>query len=78
MPALKHNLPYITPTLAESNEMATIMNEINVYVEETVKKFILGTEPLSNFDIFITNIRRMNIDRAIAIQNAAWDRFNKR
>ena len=75
MPALKHNLPFLTPTLEESQELARIMNEINVYVEENVTKFILGTESLNSFDAFIANVRRMGIERAIAIQNAAYTRF---
>ena len=78
MPALKHNLPALTPTVEESQELARIMNEVNTYVDEMVTKFILGTESMNNFDNFIATIRRMNIDRAIAIQNAAWDRFNRR
>ena len=78
LPALRHNLPFLTPTLQESQELAQIMNEINTYVEENVTKYILGTENLSSFDNFTATIRRMGIDRAIAIQNAAWDRFNRR
>jgi len=54
------------------------MNEINIFVEENVTKFILGTESMANFDNFILTIRRMGIERALEIQNAAWNRFSRR
>ncbi|MCL2477940.1 MAG: extracellular solute-binding protein [Treponema sp.] len=78
MPALNHNLPPLTPTPNESQEMASIMNEVNTYVSEMVTKYILGTENLGTFDTFISTVQRMGIDRALAIQNAALDRYNKR
>ncbi|MCL2833575.1 MAG: extracellular solute-binding protein [Treponema sp.] len=78
MDALKHNLPPLTPTPAESQEQARIMNEINTYVNEMVTKYILGTENLGTFDTFTAQVRRMGIDRVLEIQNAALDRYNKR
>ncbi|MDR0450982.1 MAG: extracellular solute-binding protein [Treponema sp.] len=74
----KHRLPPITPTPEESREFAQIMNEINTYTDEMITKFILGTEPLSSWDTFVSTIRRMGIDRALAIQNAALTRYNRR
>ena len=38
-------------------------------------KFILGTEPLENFPEFVENIRNMNIERAIEIRQAEYDRY---
>jgi putative aldouronate transport system substrate-binding protein len=74
----KHRLPPITPTPEESREFAQIMNEINTYADEMVTKFILGTEPLTSWDSYISTIRRMGIDRAVEIQNAALTRYNAR
>ena len=78
LPALKHNPPILTPTQAESQEQARIMNDINTYIEEMVTKYILGTENLNTFDTFTATLRRMGIERAIEIQNAAWTRFQAR
>jgi putative aldouronate transport system substrate-binding protein len=75
---LKHKIPVITLTPEENQELARIMNEINTYVTEMTTKFILGTENLTNFDAFIATIRRMGIDRALVIQNAALTRYNAR
>jgi putative aldouronate transport system substrate-binding protein len=75
---LKHKRPTLTPTQAESQELARIMNEVNTYITEMKTKFILGTEPLSSYDTFIATVRRMGIERAIEIENAALTRYNKR
>jgi putative aldouronate transport system substrate-binding protein len=54
------------------------MNEINTYQSEMEIKFILGTENLSGWDTYVSTIKRMGIDRAIEIQNAALARYNAR
>jgi putative aldouronate transport system substrate-binding protein len=77
-PALKHKLPFLTPTQAESQELARIMNEVNTYIEEMVTKYILGTENLSGYDAFTATLRRMGLERAIEIQSAGLARFNNR
>jgi putative aldouronate transport system substrate-binding protein len=74
----KHKMPPITPTPEESREFARIMSEVITYVDEMRIKFILGTEPLSNWNTYVDTIKRMGIDRAIEIQNAALSRFSAR
>jgi putative aldouronate transport system substrate-binding protein len=76
--ASESKLPAITPSPEESRRFAAIMNEVNVYTEEMFIKFILGVEPLSNFDAYVAQVKRMNIDEAIAIQTAALARYNLR
>ena len=74
----RQKLPPITPTPEESQEVARIMSEVNTYADEMMVRFILGTEPLSNFDTYISTLRRMGIDRVIEIYNAALIRYNNR
>jgi putative aldouronate transport system substrate-binding protein len=78
--AQEYLLPPITPTLEESRELASIMNDINSYADEMMTKFILGTETLNDtsWNNFVSTIRRMGIDRALVIQNTALDRYKKR
>jgi putative aldouronate transport system substrate-binding protein len=78
--AVKYAMPPLTPTPEESREISTIMNEINTYTDEMVVKFILGTEPLNDttWNNFVSTIKRMNIDRAVEIYNAALSRYNAR
>jgi putative aldouronate transport system substrate-binding protein len=54
------------------------MNEVNTYITEMTTKFILGTEPLGSYDSFIATVRRMGIERAVEIENAALARYNNR
>jgi putative aldouronate transport system substrate-binding protein len=75
---LKQVVPSITPTPDESREFARIMNEINTYKNEMELKFILGTENLSSWSTYVSTIKRMGIDRAVEIQNAALARYNAR
>jgi putative aldouronate transport system substrate-binding protein len=74
----KHKMPPVTPTSDESREFGRIMSEVTTYADEMMIKFILGTEPLSNWDSYVNTIKKMGIDRAIEIQNAALARFRAR
>jgi putative aldouronate transport system substrate-binding protein len=78
--AINYSLPPLSPTQEESREIATIMNEINTYTDEMVVRFILGTETLNDasWNNFVNTIRRMNIDRAVAVYNTALTRYNSR
>lgn len=76
--AAKTVLPRITPTPEESAEMAKIMNEINAYVNENFFKMVLGTESIDNFNKYTDTLKKMNLDRALQIQQNALDRYNKR
>lgn len=69
------NLPSLALSAEETQEYSDIMTDIKTYADEFKLKFIMGTEPLENFPQFVENIQKMNIDRAIEIQQAAYDRF---
>ena len=73
-----HIMPQITLTEDEGNEYSKLMTAIGTYVSEMMVKFIVGEEPIENFDKYIETLKGMNIDRAIEIQQAALDRFNAR
>jgi len=74
----KHKLPPITPTPEESSEFAKIMTDINTLVDEMTLKIILGTEPLDSFEKYQDKMKQLKLDRALEIQKAALDRYNKR
>jgi putative aldouronate transport system substrate-binding protein len=78
--ATSYLLPAVTPTQVESVEYNSIMQEINTYVDEQTARWLLGTDPINDttWNTYINRINSMNIARAIAIQNAALDRFNRR
>ncbi|WP_248928085.1 extracellular solute-binding protein [Paenibacillus hamazuiensis] len=74
----KYQLPPITPTPEESSEYAKIMTDVNTLVDEMTLKIILGAEPLDSFDKYVEKMKSVKLDRAIEIQKAALDRYNKR
>jgi putative aldouronate transport system substrate-binding protein len=77
-PTAERKLPLVTPTQDESSKFASIMTDINTYKDEMLLKFIMGVEPIANFDQYVKKIQSMGIDDAINIQQAALERFNKR
>ncbi len=74
----KYKIPPITPTPKESEELAKLINEINTYNDEMTLKFIMGVEPIANFDKYVAQIKKLGIDRAIAINQAAYNRYQNR
>ena len=77
--ARAHKLPTITPSQEESSEFASIMNDIGTYVDEMTSKFILGTEDIdAKFDDYISTINKMGLDRAVEIEQAAYERYQQR
>ncbi|MFC4103417.1 extracellular solute-binding protein [Paenibacillus xanthanilyticus] len=74
----KYQLPPISPSPEESSEFAKIINEVNTLVDETTIKILLGTETIDSYDKFREKLESLNIARAIEIQQAALDRYNKR
>ena len=74
----KNTMPPATPTPDEASRYARIMNEINTYVAEMEVKFIIGTENLANWNNFTATVRRMGIEQALEIQNAALARYRAR
>lgn len=70
--------PMATPTPEESEDLAVIETEMNTFMEEMFVKFISGAEPLDNFDDYVSTLKRMGLEKAIAIKQAAYDRFMAR
>lgn len=71
-------VPKILCTSEESSEMAEITNNINTYRDQMILKFITGTESFDKYDKFIEQIKKFNIDRALEIQQSAYERYKNR
>lgn len=71
-------LPPISQTAEESTKMASAMTDINTYYQEMFNKFIMGVEPLANFDKYVETMKKMGIEEVIKLKQAALDRYNKR
>jgi putative aldouronate transport system substrate-binding protein len=44
-------------------------------ISETIPQFITGQKPMTEYDAFVEQLKSMNIDRCIEIQQAALDRY---
>lgn len=71
-------MPPVTLTVDESSKTASIMADVKTYRDEMINKFIMGAEPIENFDKYVNTIKGMKIEEAIKAQQAALDRYNKR
>ncbi|MDF2962984.1 MAG: extracellular solute-binding protein family 1 [Paenibacillus sp.] len=67
-------LPPIRLSSEETDKRAKIMTEVKTYSDEMVLKFILGAEPLSKFDEYQNQLKKLGIDEAVKITQAAYDR----
>ncbi len=71
-------LPTLALSADEASLVSSITNDANTYVSEMTVKFITGNESLDNYDTMVNTIKSMGIDNAIAVYQAALDRFNNR
>lgn len=71
-------LPPITLTTEEGQEYTTIYGDIQTFVQENIPAFITGAKPLSDWDSFVAQIKALNIDRCIELQQNALTRYLNR
>lgn len=72
------NVPKVSFTAEESQRLSTIMSNVQTTADEMLFKFIMGIEPLDNYDNFINKIKQLGIDEAIDIYTVAVERYNNR
>lgn len=68
-------MPPVTLTTEEGTEYATIYGDIETLVTETIPQFITGQKALSEYDAFVQQLKSLNVDRCIEIQQTALDRY---
>jgi putative aldouronate transport system substrate-binding protein len=74
---IKPTIPALSFTGDERDIINNKYTEIQTYKDEMVDKFIMGKEPIANFDAFVNKIKAMGIDEVLAVEQAAYDRYNK-
>jgi putative aldouronate transport system substrate-binding protein len=70
--------PSIMASKEESDRLNSIMIDIETYRDEMIQKFIMGAAPLSDFDKFVEQIKKMGINEAIKIRQEQYDRSSKK
>ena len=72
----KDSMPILKYTNAEVQELERIMAEVMPYVEESFQKWVLGAASVEDdYDTFIKTLESLDIERAIEIQQTAYDRY---
>jgi putative aldouronate transport system substrate-binding protein len=66
-----------TYTNAESI-VARKLSDVKTYADEMRARFVMGTEPIENFDKFVIRCKELGIDDVLMVYNDAYKRFNKR
>lgn len=78
--AKKKRIPEgLIPLAEESEEYTALKNDIDTYVQESLSKFIQGSEPIENYDKFKATLKNsLKIDRFLELQQKMYDRYLKR
>ena len=77
---IEHQLPYypVTTWLDFNDEEQSVIDMyktgIQTHTQEMLVKFMLGQEPLSNFDKFVETINSMGVDEVLAAYESAYNR----
>lgn len=70
--------PPVSPKEEDLNEYTRLVTDINTYAGEMYVKFIMGVEPISNYDKFVAGLKERGIDRVIQLKQEALDAYNAR
>ena len=62
-------------TKGESAATSGLLSDISTYRNEMVQKFIVGTEPLANYDAFVAQLKKLGIDAVSNIKQIQYNRF---
>ena len=50
---------------------------IDTYVKQMEARFVTGQEPLSNWNKYVDQLKKMGVDRYVELYQAAYDRSKK-
>lgn len=79
MPDNSGILPTLQFTDSEQQVLKDKKVEIDAYVAEMFDKFVIGKEPVENYDkVFVPKLKALGINEVIKVYQSALDRYNKR
>ncbi len=74
----KHTVPQVNIAEEDATEYSNIYTDITTYKDEMFVKFVMGTEPLSNFDKYVDTLKKMGLDKITKMKQTAFDKYQKR
>jgi putative aldouronate transport system substrate-binding protein len=76
--ALRPAQPTLVFTDDENDQIKQIKTALDTYAAENAIQFIMGKKPMGEWDAYIAKMKSMNSDQAIAVYQAAYDRYMKK
>lgn len=67
-------LPGLKFTVEEKEKKNSKEVDMNSYIDEMIGKFIIGVEPLENYDTFVGNVKKMGLLDVLEVYQSALDR----
>lgn len=64
-------------TIEESERKTILENDILTYIDQMIPKFIQGKEPLSKWDEYVAQVKKMGLDEYMKLYDAAYQRYQK-
>jgi putative aldouronate transport system substrate-binding protein len=64
--------PAFTPE--EEDILSTLKTNIDKHISESIAKFIVGERPISEWDQYVQELKKINVDRLMDIYQKAYDR----
>lgn len=70
-----YRVPWLTLTTEENEEYSSIMSEINTYAGEMFNNIIVGKDTIDSFDKHVKKMYDMGLEKAMEIQQTAYERY---
>lgn len=64
-------------TLEENDRLVSLENDITSYINQMIPQFIQGKAPLSQWDSYVEQVKKMGLDEYMKIYTAAYERYKK-
>ncbi|WP_249716695.1 extracellular solute-binding protein [Paenibacillus sp. J31TS4] len=74
---VKEVWPPFSFTDAESEKLISLGNDITTYITEMETKFMTGSAPFSEWDKYVSTLKKMGLDEYVNIYKASYERYKK-
>lgn len=76
--AAEHLMPMVSFTQEESDELGSIIVDLNTYQDEMLYGFIMGTEDIGNWDVYLERMEQIGASKAVKVYQQAVERYMDR
>ncbi|WP_221468978.1 hypothetical protein [Cohnella nanjingensis] len=63
---------------AENDVLTTSGGDINTYMEEMKTKFVTGKVPFSEWDNYVSKLKKMGLDKYVGVYKTAYERYQQK